>query len=177
METIYLTVPGVTNSSENHWQTRWERGFPDKFRRIEQDEWDTPVCSDWTARIESEVQTHCAENIVLVAHSLGCAAVAHWAKEFGTKIKGAFLVAPSDCEAESYTFDTKGFAPMSVEKLPFDSLVVASSDDQYITLERAKYFANAWGSEFVNVGEKGHINAGSGFGEWNEGLELLKRLD
>ena len=29
----------------------------------------------------------------------------------------------------------------------------------------------------VEVGAKGHINVGAGFGEWNEGLELLKRLD
>lgn len=173
---IYLTVPGVTNSGENHWQSRWEREFPDKFRRIEQDEWDSPVCDDWIARIESEVQKSEPENVVLVAHSLGCAAVAHWSAKFGTMIKGAFLVAPSDCEAETYTFDTKGFAPIPIKRLPFESLVVASSTDQYITLERAKYFADAWGSEFINVGEKGHINAGAGYGEWDEGLDLLKSL-
>ncbi len=176
MASTYLTIPGVTNSSEDHWQSIWERQFPDKFRRIEQDEWDTPVCDDWIERIELEVEKHGPENVILVAHSLGCSAVAHWAAKFGTKIKGAFLVAPSDCEAETYTFDSKGFAPMSIEKLPFSSLVIASTNDQYITLERSEYFAAAWGSEFINVGEKGHINAISGFGEWDEGLELLKRL-
>ena len=174
---VYLIVPGVTNSTENHWQSRWEREFPDKFSRIEQVEWDTPVCSDWIAKIEADVQSAGPENVVLVAHSLGCSAVARWAKEFGTQIKGAFLVAPSDCEAESYTFDTKGFAPIPLTRLPFKSLVVASTNDEYVSIERAKYFADAWGSEFVNVGDKAHINPGSGHGEWNEGLELLKRLD
>ena len=177
MVTQYLIVPGVTNSSENHWQSRWEREYPDRFRRIQQAEWDKPVCSDWIAKIETDVQAVGPENIVLVAHSLGCPTVAHWAKTFGTKIKGAFLVAPSDCEAETYTFDTKGFAPIPLERLPFPSMVVASTNDEYITLERAVQFADAWGSELINVGEKGHINPGAGFGEWNEGLELLKRLD
>jgi len=48
---------------------------------------------------------------------------------------------------------------------------------QTIYLTRAKQFADAWGSKFINVGAKGHINFGAGFGEWNEGLEFLKKLD
>ncbi len=87
------------------------------------------------------------------------------------------LVAPSDCEAETYNFDTKGFAPIPLENLPFASVVVASTNDEYVSLQRAQQFADAWGSEFINVGAKGHINASAGFGDWNEGLELLKRLD
>ena len=177
MNTIYLTVPGVTNSSPEHWQSLWEKEFPDKFRRIEQVEWNTPICDDWISKIETEVQKETPENVILIAHSLGCTTVAQWAKKYGTKIKGAFLVAPSDIEAENYNFDTKGFAPIPLEKLPFKSLVVASTNDEYVSIERAEQFANAWGSEFVKVGSKEHINANAGFGEWQEGLELLKSLD
>lgn len=176
METIYLTVPGVTNSSANHWQSLWEKEFPEKFRRIEQKEWNTPVCADWIETIETTVRKCNSENVVLVAHSLGCTAVVHWAQKFGTRIKGAFLVAPSDCEAESYNFDTTDFAPIPLEILPFKSLVVASSNDEYVSLPRAKQFADAWGSEFANVGKQGHINAGAGFGKWSKGLEILKRM-
>jgi len=176
---IYLTVPGITNSSENHWQSRWERKQPDKFRRIEQSEWDSPKVEDWTAKIDSDVRDHGPENVVLIAHSLGCIATAHWAGNYGTTIKGALLVAPSDCETERYrgTFDSKGFDPVPFDKLPFRSIVVASTNDEWVSLETAKQYAEAWGSEFVNVGAKGHINPGSGFGEWDEGLELLKRLN
>jgi len=177
MDTIYLTVPGVTNSSPQHWQSLWERKFPERFQRIEQKEWDTPICADWIEKIESDVQEVSSETVVLVAHSLGCTAIAHWARKFGTQIKGAMLVAPSDCEAETYNFDTKGFAPIPLENLPFASVVVASTNDEYVSLQRAQQFADAWGSEFVNVGAKDHINASAGFGDWNEGLELLKRLD
>ncbi len=177
MKKIYLTVPGVTNSSPQHWQSLWEKEFPERFRRIEQKEWNAPVCADWIEKIREDVQKANPKNIVLVAHSLGCTAVAHWARKFGTKIKGAFLVAPSDCEAPTYNFDTKDFAPIPLDKLPFKSLVVASTNDEYVSLERAKQFAAAWGSKFVNVGAKGHINFGAGFGEWNEGLELLKKLN
>jgi predicted alpha/beta hydrolase family esterase len=34
----------------------------------------------------------------------------------------------------------------------------------------------AWGSEFMMIGEAGHINSASGFGDWPEGLALLNTL-
>jgi uncharacterized protein len=177
MKSIYLIVPGLGNSGPQHWQTLWEKEFSDKFTRIKQTNWDTPICSEWIETIENEVRKHEIGNVVLIAHSLGCTAVAHWAKRFQTKIKGAFLVAPSDCEAETYTFDTQGFAPIPLEKLPFKSLVIASTNDFYVSYERAEFFAESWESELVNIGAKEHINADAGFGEWQEGLELLKKLD
>jgi predicted alpha/beta hydrolase family esterase len=54
---------------------------------------------------------------------------------------------------------------------------VASSNDYYVTTERARLFADSWGSELINIGDAGHINVASGFGEWKQGLELLKQLD
>ncbi|WP_333820573.1 alpha/beta hydrolase [Ohtaekwangia sp.] len=33
------------------------------------------------------------------------------------------------------------------------------------------------GSELVSVGPAGHINVAAGFGNWPQGIELLKRLD
>ncbi len=177
MQTIYLTVPGVTGSGEEHWQTLWEREFPDKFQRIEQADWDSPECSDWIENIEKEVQKHSPENVVLVAHSLGCLAVAHWAEKFETKIKGAMLVAPCDVDEDIFDYDATGFVTMPTLELPFRSLVIASEDDVWMTFEMVKKFATACGSEFVNVGKKGHISTSSGFGKWNEGLELLKKLD
>jgi uncharacterized protein len=176
MSLIFLNVPGLGNSGQQHWQTLWEKEFPEKFIRIQQTDWDTPKCSDWTETIEKEVRKHSIQDVVLLAHSLGCTALAHWAKTYKTVIKGAFLVAPSDCEATTYTFETEGFSPIPLEKLPFQSIVVASTNDYYVSFERAKFFAESWGSEFINIGEKDHINADAGFGEWQEGLEILNQL-
>jgi serine hydrolase len=178
MKTVYLLVPGMNNSSDDHWQSRWEREYPDNFQRIVQTEWDRPACADWIEKIESDVQTAGPENVVLVAHSLGCTAVVRWALQYATMIKGALLVAPSDCETEKYrsTFETKGFNPMPLEPVSFKTIVVASTNDEWVHFDRARLFADAWGSEFVDVGAKGHINVGSGFGDWSEGLELLERF-
>ncbi len=54
-------------------------------------------------------------------------------------------------------------------RLGFPSIVVASENDDYLTLERARAFAGAWGSQFSSVGRAGHINSTSGLGAWVEG--------
>ncbi|MBL7989809.1 MAG: alpha/beta hydrolase, partial [Candidatus Kapabacteria bacterium] len=76
----------------------------------------------------------------------------------------------------AYPPGPQGFAPVPLVRLPFPSIVVASEDDEYIALEQARQYAEAWGSRFVNIGAKGHINSTSGLGEWREGLALLETL-
>ena len=173
--TQYLIIPGLGNSGEDHWQTHFENSG-DNFRRIEQKEWDAPNCEDWIENINKVVGEYDPKNVVLVAHSLGCTAVAYWAKKHRTIIKGAFLVAPSDIENPVYTFPATGFTPIPLEKLPFPTLVIASLDDVWVSEKRAKFFAENWGSNLINIGNAGHINADAGFGDWPEGLEKLKIL-
>jgi hypothetical protein len=54
--------------------------------------------------------------------------------------------------------------------------VVASSNDEFATLDRARAFADSWSSRFVHIGDAGHINADSGLGCWPLGRELLGEL-
>ncbi len=170
-----LTLPGLGNSGPQHWQSVWEREH--NFLRVEQKDWETPVCADWIETLDQTIKQFDPGKVILVAHSLACTTVAYWAQKYNTLIKGALLVAPSDTEADTYPPGTTGFMPVPLIKLPFPSIVVASSNDYYVTTNRAKLFADSWGSEFVNIGDAGHINVASGFGDWDAGLELLKRLD
>ena len=112
-----------------------------------------------------------------MAHSAGCALIARWAVGDSSKrIRGALLVAPSDPEAPSFPSGPRGFAPIPMLRLRFRSIVVASSNDPYVTPSRAQTFAKKWGSEFVMIGGAGHINSASGLGDWPEGLALLNTL-
>jgi predicted alpha/beta hydrolase family esterase len=118
--------------------------------------------------------------LVLAAHSLGCTLVARFADRAAeatrARVRGALLVAPSDVDAPSYPKGTEGFAPMPLERLPFPSIVVASSDDEYVGLERARLFARSWGSRFVEAGAHGHLNSASRLGMWPLGQGLLDEL-
>ncbi|RFM28482.1 RBBP9/YdeN family alpha/beta hydrolase [Deminuibacter soli] len=171
-----FTVPGLGNSGEGHWQTIWEQQF--NFTRIQQRDWDTPVCSDWIAAIDAAVtgapQMH---EVILVGHSLACTTIAAWAHQYQRLIKGALLVAPSNTEADSYPTGTTGFIPMVLNPLPFPSITVTSNNDYYVTPEKAAQFAASWGSRLHNIGDAGHINVSAGYGEWWQGLHYLLELD
>lgn len=169
-------LPGLGNSGEKHWQSKWEEKFP-QFERILQNNWESPNSSDWVGKIQNRLNEIPHDNIILVGHSLACITISLWAKHFPRNIKGAFLVAPSDTEAAGFPKQTTGFAPIPMGKLPFSSIVVTSSDDPFVSVPRAMLFAQAWGSIFFNIGKAGHINSDSDLGLWEVGLSLLKNLD
>ena len=170
-----LILPGLHDSDPGHWQSRWE-AVDDTSLRVIQDDWETPHCADWIARLDQALALT-GPDTVLVAHSAACALVAHWAVGDSSRgVRGALLVAPSDPEAPSFPSGPRGFAPIPLLRLRFRSIVVASSNDPYVTLSRAQTFAMAWGSEFVMIGEAEHINSASSLGDWSEGLALLNTL-
>jgi predicted alpha/beta hydrolase family esterase len=172
----YLTVPGLASSGPQHWQTIWESQDPEHFSRVEQVNWDWPVRTEWVSRLQEEISL-LKEPTVLIAHSLGCITVAHWAQECTSPfIQGVLFVAPADAEQSKRLAFVVGFTPIPRLRLPFKSIVVASTNDIYATLERSQQFADDWGSEFVNLGKKGHINAVSGLGDWQQGRDILTQL-
>lgn len=173
-----LIIPGWQNSGPAHWQTLWELDHPE-FTRVEQSNWDAPDLADWIATLQRAIVAAPAKP-VLVAHSLGCIAVAHWAGVHDlsaeSRLAGALLVAPADVEESVAARSLENFAPIPLNALHFPSIVVASRNDQYASFERAELFAAAWGSELIDAGLSGHINTDAGFGPWPVGEALLARL-
>ena len=176
MSIRFLTIPGLASSGPNHWQSIWEREDPQRIQRVEQVNWDWPVKEEWVDKIQQEISL-LREPTILIAHSLGCITVAHWAQEYVSPfVKGVMMVAPADAELSKRLAFVVGFTPIPTVELPFRSVVVASTNDIYASISRSKKFAVDWGSEFVNLGRKGHINAVSGLGDWPEGKDILQKL-
>ena len=172
METVVVIVPGLGNSGEMHWQSLWEKKFEHSIR-VQQQEWLNPFCPDWIHAIEKTIEKLSDKNIFIVAHSLGCIAVAHWAQQTKHSICGAFLVAPPDINTIQKYNLARGFTSVPHKILPFDSILLASTNDEYASITIAEHYAKLWNSQFINVGAKGHINADSGFGHWPDGLALF----
>ena len=176
MEIQLLILPGLGNSGDKHWQTFWHEKFKNSIRLV-QDNWDEPVREDWIFRL-NEAVSKLDKPTILVAHSLAVSLVLHWAETNNNKnIAGALLVAPADVDSPAHTPDViRNFSPMPLYKLPFPSIVVASENDPYSLFERKRYFAEKWGSDFVNVGRQGHINSDSDLKYWEEGQAILQKL-
>lgn len=171
-----LLLPGWQDSGPEHWQSRWETLHG--YERVTQHDWMRPLRGDWIARLE-EVLLQRTEPALLVAHSLGCLLVAAWAAHSSNThlVKGALLVAPGDAERDELRPVLASWSPIPLQALPFKSILVGSRNDPYCGAERARQFASAWGCDFVDYGERGHINAESGLAAWPEGHQWLRRLD
>jgi predicted alpha/beta hydrolase family esterase len=116
------------------------------------------------------------KDIVIAAHSLGALLVAHWLGTTAASVRGVLLVAVPDPDGAHFPAQAQGFAPLPRHRLNCPSIVVASTDDPYGGIPIAQECAQAWGSRLVNLGPRGHINAASGLGDWDEGHLLLRSL-
>jgi uncharacterized protein len=169
-----LILPGIGNSGPQHWQTLWEQSNPD-FQRVQQRDWGHPVCEEWCAVLEIAAR-NAGPHAILVAHSLACLVVAHWAASSHAPIRAALLVAPPDATGPNFPKEAVGFTNTPTQPLTFPSVVVMSDNDPYGSKEHSMRLAKAWESKLINIGSFGHINASSGLGAWPQGYELLNQL-
>jgi predicted alpha/beta hydrolase family esterase len=166
-------------SGPEHWQTRWQARLPG-CARLAVDDWDRPDRELWLQALRRSLDAAAAP-VVVVAHSLGCALLAHgtarWPGLLVRAVRAALLVAPADVDSPARTPpETRGFAPLPLGRLPFPAVVVASRDDPYVAIDRARAFAGAWRAELADAGPIGHINAASGLRDWPAGLAHLRAL-
>ena len=177
-EPLFLIVPGLNDSGPTHWQTHWLRLLRNA-KKAELGDWSSPEPHLWTRRLDMAIRSTTGP-VILIAHSLGCHAFAHWAKNAAniieTKISGALLVAPPDCDAGDAHPLLRAFGPTQPLNLPFPIIVAGSRNDAYASIDYTRGLARLWRGDFVDFGELGHINAASGIGHWPAGLAMLGRV-
>lgn len=170
-----LMLPSWQGSGPCHWLTAWERRFG--YVRVEQHDWRRPLRGDWIARLE-DVLLAGDGPAVLVAHGLGCQLLAAWAacSRHPARVRAALLAAPADTEQPALRERLASWAPVAWQRLPFPSVLVADRGNALCSPERARLFAHAWGSRFVDDGDSGRLDADGGPGSWPEGQVLLQDL-
>ncbi|MFT0172625.1 RBBP9/YdeN family alpha/beta hydrolase [Paraburkholderia mimosarum] len=176
-----VIVPGLRDHVEDHWQTILSRKLPN-VRVVPPLEHDELSCATRIAALDQTIASVTGP-VVLVSHSAGVMITVHWAQHHQREIKGALLAAPPDFESplpDGYpTVDTlrqNGWLPTPRTRLPFPSIVAASTNDPLARIEVVTQLAAAWGSRLVDIGAVGHLNPASGFGEWLRGVELVSEL-
>lgn len=164
----YLIVPGLRNSGPGHWQTHWEQALD--ASRVEQADWNTPDLERWSAQVVAAVNPD-PRPVVLIAHSFGTLASVHALRRVAPKVRGLLLVAPAAPEK----FGITRLLPQAPLGIP--SILVGSQSDPWLSQSRARALAATWDSEFLSLGDAGHVNTESGYGPWADGLNLLERLE
>lgn len=163
-----IVVPGLHNSSPDHWQSLWHARHP-AFFRVEQDDWEHPDLAAWAARLD-QVRAADPRPALFVAHSFGCLATAASIAANPANVAGALLVAPAD----PHKFGVAERLPQADLGMP--STLIRSDDDPWMIPAEAARWARTWGSTLIDAGAVGHINAASGLGAWPFGWEALQLL-
>jgi serine hydrolase len=181
MSTTVLIVPGLRDHVDEHWQTLLAA-------RLERVRTVPPMGRDnldLAARVRAIEQAASAIDgpMIVVAHSGGVIMVAHWAQQTRCAVRGALLATPPDFERPmppgfptTHALEAGGWLPVPTYPLPFPSIVAASRNDPLAAYDRVISIARAWGSRLVDLGEVGHLNPSSGFGEWPRALSLIDEL-
>jgi predicted alpha/beta hydrolase family esterase len=181
MEPTVLIVPGLRDPVEEHWQTLLAKKLANVHVVPPMGREDL----DCDKRVEAleKAATGIRGPVVIVAHSGGVITVAHWAARSDRAVRGALLAVPPDFERpmpEGYptveALDAAGWLPVPMSPLPFPSIVAGSRNDPLCRMTRACEMALAWRSRFVDLGEVGHLNPASGYGEWPRAEEFIRDL-
>lgn len=170
-----LTIPGIHGSGPLHWQSLWETKCA-RVRRIPQRDWGRPVMQAWMEGIDAAVaESHVLP--VLVAHSLGCLAAAHWCSLSSREVHAVMLVSLPDPEGPNFPRAAESFGPAPDSIGQRACLILASSDDPYSNLNFVSARASRWNAALRILGTHGHLNAESGLGDWDAGWKQLLALD
>ncbi|RZU12397.1 hypothetical protein EV645_5666 [Kribbella rubisoli] len=171
----FVIIPGLDGSDVHHWQSRWESEWLASALRIQPSSWSAPDLTDWSDAITRAVES-AADDIVFVTHSLGCHALSHWLTQSPppTRIRGAFLVAPPDPQAQTFPTDRlPTFASLPAPRLPVPTVLVTSTDDPYCSPTAAARLARSWATPHIPLPRLGHINSDSDLDLWPAGRDLL----
>jgi predicted alpha/beta hydrolase family esterase len=179
-----LIIPGLRDHVEEHWQTLLAKELTAQsvpcvtVPPLEQDKLSCQARLDAIDRALDSIDGP----VIIVAHSAGCMMVAHWALRRARPILG-LACGPRRCgNPDACRLPPKdvlaahGWTPIPRQRLPFPTLLAASSNDPLTQLERARGFARDWGSELVELGPQGHLNPASGHGPWPQAKQLIEDL-
>lgn len=181
-EATVLIVPGLRDHVPEHWQTLLASRLP-RVRCVAPMGRDNLDCA---ARVEAIERQAASVNgpIILVAHSGGVVPTVRWAQQTRRNIRGALMATPPDFERplpEGYpsleALRKGGWILAPKGPLAFPSIVAASRNDPLACFERVAAMARRWGSRLVDLGEVGHLNPASGYGNWPAAEALIAELD
>lgn len=176
-----VIVPGLRGEVGDHWQTRLAAKLPNavvvpSFGRDKRDL--AGRVADLHAVIRDSVSP-----VTIVAHSAGVLTTVHWARQHELPVRGALLATPPDLAKPLppeyptlQELEESGWLPLPRVRLPFPSIVAASTNDPLGDFENVRSLAQAWGSHFIDVGPVGHLNPASGYGDWPGAEALLHVL-
>ena len=179
-----LIVPGLRDHVPAHWQTLPRAEAREReVRAADGADQDKLSCAAWVAELDKSLAA-IAGPVILVAHSAGVMIVVHWAQRHRRPIVGALLAAPPDFESplpEGYptqqVLRDNGWLPTPRAALPFPTIVACEHQRSARAVTSASRRSRGPGAARSSMlGNVGHLNPASGYGEWPQAEEFIREL-
>jgi predicted alpha/beta hydrolase family esterase len=141
---------------------------------------DTPICSEWIEEISRHVKSAAGDEIYLVGHSLGVAAILNYAQLelVKKKIEGVILVSgryENNTNPKTESF----YKPLDFKKIKRiikQFSVFHADNDDVVPFSNGIKMSQALGVELITIKDGGHLNRASGFKTFPRVLESLKKM-
>jgi len=179
MNNKVLLLHGREGSDFPHWQAWLAAEIAKNYGTVnflKFDNYDFPNKTIWKNQLTKEIKDFNPD--IVICHSI---ANILWFNicnsEKIKKIKKLFLVAPPSlsCDIE----ELKSFYPCKLPSSLFakEAILVSSTNDPYITQNEIKKMAKKLNIPTKILQDAGHINADSGFGEWDWILQEVQNVN
>jgi len=173
-----LLLHGWGGSDSPHWQA-WLAGEIakdyGKVSFLKFSNYDFPDIALWKKELLSELTAFKPD--IVVCHSLANTLWFHLCndKSIAQEIQKLFLVAPPSLN--SNIEELKSFFPLHIPSKLYakEALLLTSTNDPYMQIEEAKELQKRLNIEMITLQNAGHINADSGYGEWEWIFKELKK--
>ncbi len=172
-----LILHGWGGSDAPHWQSYLAAQLARDYGTVSfpsLQEKDMPQKDVWMAQVEQIVKDFQPE--IVVCHSLANTLWLHLCcQKKALHVKKLFLVAPPSltCKIDALA----SFFPVSIPNDLYSKEVtlITSTNDPYLSEEEAQNLAQTITCKHIILKDAGHINAASGFCEWDAIVEMVKK--
>nr|WP_321267092.1 alpha/beta hydrolase [uncultured Sulfurimonas sp.] len=176
MKERVLLLHGWGGSDTPHWQSWLASEIAKNYGCIsflKLSNFDFPKKDVWKKEVIKELEEF--KPTIVICHSLANNLWFHLCNEENiVDVNKLFLVAPPSLKNEIK--EVKSFFPIKAPKNLHakEALLICSTNDPYMTIDEAKSLQKELDIDMKILQDAGHINAKSGFGEWNWMLDKLK---
>ncbi len=171
-----LLLHGWGGSDFPHWQS-WLAGEIAKeygyVSFLKFSDFEFPDFAVWKKELTAHLKDFRPD--IVICHSLANTLWFHLCNTNAVKkVQKLYLVAPPSLKCDIPELES--FFPLEMPKNPYadKTLLVASSNDPYMSMDEAKELQDSLGVEMIVLENAGHINADSGYGEWPW---ILKKIE
>jgi len=170
-----LILHGWGGSDYPHWQAKLASKLACNYKAVYFPLLKNPHFpnkNSWLKQLEDIMEWF--NPTIVLCHSLANTLWFWYVNEHKVSIDKLYMVAMPSLNTKEATISSFFPVPKPKSLGAKEIFMVASSNDKWCTIIEAKELANSYGAKFLELKDAGHINADSGYGDWDWIYEQFK---